>query len=67
MSSETPCSNNRCSCQKNGIRCMSACGEFHGDGCRNEKLEYDETVPCSDQSSDEDIEMDDGNVFDIFF
>ena len=67
MSSETPCSNNRCSCKKNGIRCMSACGECHGDGCRNENLEYDEAVPCSDQISDEDIEMDDGNVFDIFF
>ena len=53
MSSEAPCSNNRCSCKKNGIRCMSSCGECHGYGRKNEKLEHDEAVPRSDKSSDE--------------
>ena len=45
---------------------MSACGGCHGDGCRDEILEYDEAVPCIDQSGEEDIEINDGNVFDIF-
>ena len=31
----TPCSNNRCSCRKNGLNCISACSECHGLNCAN--------------------------------
>ena len=36
---KTDCKNNICSCVKNGLKCVSACGECHGLSCKNTVLE----------------------------
>ena len=30
-----PCSSQLCSCRKNGLKCISACGHCHGVDCHN--------------------------------
>ena len=32
---KTGCSNQRCSCKKNNVRCVTACGHCHGKECKN--------------------------------
>ena len=32
------CGTNLCSCRKNGLNCMSACGECHGESYFNKKV-----------------------------
>ena len=27
-----------CSCKKNGLKCITACGECHGEDCNNKKV-----------------------------
>jgi hypothetical protein len=34
-SSKNPCSTNLCTCRRNGLHCVSACGDCHGDVCMN--------------------------------
>ena len=38
--SKNPCGTNLCSCRKNGLKCMSSCGECHGENCNNKKVSY---------------------------
>ena len=38
MSSRNPCGTNVCSCRKNGILCMPACGGCHGEDCNNKQV-----------------------------
>ncbi len=35
LSSRNPCGTNACSCRKNGLKCVSACGDCQGEGCYN--------------------------------
>ena len=35
MSSAKPCNTNSCSCKKNGLSCVQACGDCRGEGCHN--------------------------------
>ena len=35
LSSRNPCGTNICSCQKNGLKCVTACGDCRGENCRN--------------------------------
>ncbi len=35
LSSRNPCGTNACSCRKNGLKCVSACGDCRGEGCYN--------------------------------
>jgi hypothetical protein len=42
------CTSNNCTCRKNGLVCMSACGKCHGVDCSN-------TAPVVSYSSDDDI------------
>ena len=35
LSSRNPCGNNGCSCRKNGLKCVTACGDCRGDNCKN--------------------------------
>ena len=35
LTSKNPCSPNICSCRKNGLKCVTACGDCHGEGCSN--------------------------------
>ena len=64
--SKNQCLSNLCSCRKHGIKCTSACGEFHGEDCLNKKdkeaigiLENEEEV--EDENDDSNFE----NLFDI--
>ena len=52
---KSPCSTNVCSCRKQGLVCVSACGDCHGVNCQNCENEVDM------ENDDED-----GNIFDIF-
>ena len=35
QTSKNQCGTNVCSCKKNGLKCMSACGGCHGEDCNN--------------------------------
>ena len=34
-STQNQCGTSSCSCKKNGLKCVSACGECHGNDCKN--------------------------------
>ena len=38
LTSKNPCGTNICSCRKNGIKCMPACGNCHGNNCNNQPV-----------------------------
>lgn len=43
------CSNRRCSCKKNGVKCISACGVCKGITCNNaihDRVEDDSDIDC---------------------
>ena len=58
--SKAPCSINICSCRKNGIKCMAACGNCHGYECNNS---VENAIQSNESSSDEEL---DRNIFDLF-
>ena len=33
--SKNQCGSNVCTCRKNGLKCMNACGGCHGENCKN--------------------------------
>ena len=35
MSTKHPCGTLSCSCRKNGLTCVTACGSCHGEDCEN--------------------------------
>ena len=35
LSSRNPCGTNICSCRKNGLKCVTACGDCQGENCKN--------------------------------
>ena len=35
VSTKNPCGANICSCHKNGLKCVTACGDFRGESCQN--------------------------------
>ncbi len=35
VSSRNPCGTNLCSCRKNKLKCLSACGDCRGENCMN--------------------------------
>ena len=35
LSSKNACGTNLCSCRKNGLKCVTACGDCRGEGCMN--------------------------------
>ena len=58
LTSKNPCSTN-CSCKKNGLYCVLACGDCRGDGCQNEDPNKNDMVNICD-------DIDDRNIFDLF-
>ena len=36
---EDDCATQRCSCRKNSVKCIAACGDCHGTACKNVSLE----------------------------
>ena len=57
QSSRNQCGSNLCSCHKNGLSCVSACGECNGIACYN--------AGDSHEHVEDDIE--DGNLFERLF
>ena len=54
LSSKNPCSTNMCSCRKNGLKCVTACGDCHGEGCNNSEeiiLDTEEEIGSTDAGS----------------
>ena len=35
LSTKNPCGTNICSCNKNGLKCVTACGDCQGKSCQN--------------------------------
>lgn len=35
LSSRNPCGSNLCSCRRNGLKCVTACGDCRGENCKN--------------------------------
>lgn len=57
VSTKNPCGTKVCSCKKNGLKCVVACGNCHGQQCNNsESIIYDD---------DNESDYDDANIFDI--
>ncbi len=56
MSSKSPCGTSLCSCRKNGLKCVSACGDCHGVSCQNEH-------PVVNDESDDDNDDVDSELF----
>jgi len=51
-----------CSCKRNGIPCVAACGDCRGIGRRN-SIETNECIEHNDDGDD----GEDGNIFEIIF
>ena len=52
-----------CSCRRNGLTCVSACGDCRGIGCANKPEEVGEND--SESKDDYEDDYDDGNIFDM--
>jgi hypothetical protein len=60
LSTKNPCGTNTCTCKKNGLKCMAACGNCYGNQCNNR-----EEIIANEQSSDDDNIDADDNIFNI--
>ena len=52
LSSKNPCGTNLCSCRKNGLKCVTACGDCRGETCKNSdeiSLHEEENLGCLDE------------------
>ena len=58
------CGTNICSCRKNDLSCVSACGECHGVSCYNKN---DASKELEQEDDDGENTYDDGNVFENLF
>ena len=50
LSAKNPCGTRLCTCKKNGMSCMQACGDCRGESCNNVDCE-----PITDNFDNEDI------------
>ena len=49
LTSKNPCGTNTCSCRKNGLKCVTACGDCRGEGCKNaEEISFEEEDVVTD-------------------
>ena len=55
------CGTNICSCKRNGLSCLAACGECRGVCCYNSATVEDEEVKENER------EMDERNLYDTLF
>jgi hypothetical protein len=62
LSSRNPCGTNQCSCRKNDLKCVPACGDCHGNGCHNEE----ELITEDGDTENEADKDDDRNIFELF-
>ena len=59
LTSKNPCLTN-CSCKKDGLHCVVACGNCRGDGCQNEAPKFG-----INETQNDEVDYD-RNIFDIF-
>lgn len=59
--SRRPCSSQLCSCRRNGLSCVAACGGCHGESCENA-----EAPPPDTDDEIEEQSMTDSNERNIF-
>ena len=59
---KNPRGSRTCSCKRNGIPCVAACGDCRGIECNNRSDQNDED---DDDDGEEDYENIDRNIFDI--
>ena len=64
-STKNQCGTNICSCRKNDLLCVSACGDCHRVSCYN-KNDASKLLEQEDDK-EENIDDDDGIVFEKFF
>lgn len=57
VSTKNPCETNICTCRKNGLQCVAACGNCHGQECNNSET----------NNSEEDLDtyLNDANIFEL--
>ena len=55
ISTRNPCGTNVCSCRKNGLKCVTACGNCHGEGCKNSEESILDTEEDTDSTYAENI------------
>ena len=45
LTSKNPCESNACSGRKNGLKCVTACGDCQGENCKNsEEVEENDCI-----------------------
>ena len=45
LTSKNPYGSNMCSCRKNGLKCVTACGDCQGENCKNsEEVEENDCI-----------------------
>ena len=54
FTSRNPCGTNACSCHKNGLKCVNACGDYRGLNCLN----ADDII----ELEEENLELEDDNT-----
>ena len=64
--SKNKCGTNLCSCRKNGLSCVAACNDFHGNECQNVQ-KVDMAIGCDSETddnanSDSELEHDSDNT-----
>ena len=54
LSSKNPCGTNTCSCWKNGLKCVTACEDCQGEGCKNaeEIIDKEDNFNAEEESFD---------------
>lgn len=59
------CGTNVCTCRRNGLKCVAACGHCHGEDCCNVAEFHVEDIEDGDDPLNDDDEFDQ-NIFDLF-
>jgi len=65
--SSKQCMTKVCSCQQNGLKCVHACGDCHGEGCGTSE-EPPLLLTDSEDNENEQLsmlEVDERNIFDV--
>ena len=65
LDSRNPCGTNLCSCRKNGLKLVPACGDCRGDSCNNVII-IEESATNLVDSEKVIEEEEERNIFDIF-
>ena len=68
MTSRNTCGTNLCTCKSNGLKCVTACGDWRGYDCNNSNFTDCEIVETDiDPSSNEEDDFNNENMFERIF